>query len=424
MPDPIQGHKLVLGLGASVSESGWLALGAVNGDNTPSSLILVDLRDLASTPWVVDGATVDLGPSWGPTGLLAAKTAGPDLVVVDPDAHTTRRVGLQGYEPGPDGPSITWTADGRGFISSNSAGGYVTIPLDGSEPVPGVALAPYRGGQFGPGMATLQVCADGVGVECAGGNDGRVELVDANGTQTIWRPVGGDHALAADFGTGGGYWLTLDHALGTQVVLTRIGGTGPDLTATVDRAADWRSVGVMGEFPDHSAVVAYFIDRGGSQFRTVMAPLDGSPPTLHDGALAGFVPASDLATPADGRYAAPAESMPTTGRAYALPSLDTLIADRLFEASDTAVLGKGSHEAVAGDTAVHSYVVNLDRSSAAAAFYLQCIGPSSATVRWSSDALTSSCVANGGLNENIGAAVPITVEATGDTWWRAVIYAQ
>ena len=165
-------------------------------------------------------------------------------------------------------------------------------------------------------------------------------------------------------------------------MLTRIGGTGPDLTATVDRAADWRSVGVMGEFPDHSAVVAYFKIRGGDQFLTVIAPLDGSPPTLHHGTFAGFVLASDLATPADGRYAAPAESMPTTGRAYPLPSLDALIADGLFEASSTAVLGKGSHDAVPGDTAVHSYAVNLDRSSAAAAFYLQCIGPSSATVRW------------------------------------------
>ena len=203
LPDPIQGHGLVLGLGGAVSESGWLELAGVNGDNTPSSLILVDLRDLASRPWVVDGATADIGASWGPTGLLAATTDGSDLVVVDPDAHTTRRVGLQGYEPSPDGASIIWTADGRGFIGSNSAGGYVTIPLDGSEPVPGVALAPNSefsrgmGGQFGPDMATLQVCGDGAGVECSGGNDGRVELVDTNGTQTIWRPVGGDHALAA-----------------------------------------------------------------------------------------------------------------------------------------------------------------------------------------------------------------------------------
>jgi hypothetical protein len=170
--------------------------------------------------------------------------------------------------------------------------------------------------------------------------------------------------------------------------------------------------------------VAYFVDRGGSQFRTIIAPLDGSPPTLHPGALAGFVPASDLATPADGRYAAPQESMPTTGRPYALPSLDALIADGMFEASGTAVLGKGSHEAVPGDTAVHSYAVNLDRSGTAAAVFLECIGPSSATVRWQSSAFSSSCIANGGLNENVGAAGPITVEATGDTWWRVVIYAQ
>ena len=271
-------------------------------------------------------------------------------------------------------------------------------------------------------MATLQVCADGMGGECPGGNDGRVELVDTGDIQTIWRPVGGDHALAANFATGGGYWLTLDHGQGTQVVLTRIGGTGPDLTATVDRAADWRSVGVMDEFPDHSAVVAY-VDRASDQFEMVIAPLDGTPPTLHHGMFAGFVLASDLATPASGRYAAPAESMPTTGRTYALPSLDSLIADGLFESSGTAVLGKGSHDAVPGDTAVHSYAVNVDRDGAAAAF-LQCIGPSSAKVSWPYDALTSFCVSPVGVNGNVDVAGPITVEATGDTSWRVVIYSQ
>jgi hypothetical protein len=232
--------------------------------------------------------------------------------------------------------------------------------------------------QFGPDMATLWVCGDGGG--CPGGDDGRVDLVDTHRTQTIWRPVGGDHALGAVFATGGGYWLTLGRGHGTQVVLTRIGGTAPDPTATVDRAADWRSVGVIGEFPDHSAVVAFVDPASSDQFQTFIAPLDGTPATFHHGAFAGFVLASDLATPAGSRYAAPAESMPTTGRAYTLPGLDALIADGLFEASGTAVLGKGAHDAVPGDTAVHSYAVNLDRSGAAAAF-LQCIGPSSATVR-------------------------------------------
>ena len=114
--------------------------------------------------------------------------------------------------------------------------------------------------------------------------------------------------------------------------------------------------------------------------------------------------------------------MPTTGRAYTLPGLDALISDGTFEASGTAVLGKGSHDAVPGDTAVHSYVVDLDPSGAAGAF-LQCIGPSSATVRWPSNALTSSCLATGGVSGNVNGAGPITVEATGDTSWRVVIYA-
>ena len=251
LPDTIQGHRL--GIRGTVSESGWLALSATYGpsDSASSSMVLVDLRDRASLPWVVDGA---FPGTWGPTGLLAGTTDGSDLVVVDPDTHTARRVGMQGHSPSPDGGPIVWTADGRGFIVSTDTGGYETVPLDGSEPVPGVALDPYRdfsrgmGGQFGPGMATLGVCSDEG--ECPGVYDGRVDRVDTDGTRTtIWRPVGGDRALAAAFATGGGYWLTLDHGRGTQVVLTRIGGTGPDLTATVDRAADWRGVGRVRRIP-------------------------------------------------------------------------------------------------------------------------------------------------------------------------------
>ncbi len=63
-------------------------------------------------------------------------------------------------------------------------------------------------------------------------------------------------------------------------------------------------------------------------------------------------------------------------------------------------------------------------ASVLAAAFLQCIGPSSMTVRWPSEALTSFCVAPGGLNENVDAVGPITVEATGDTSWRVVIYSQ
>ena len=177
---------------------------------------------------------------------------------------------------------------------------------------------------------------------------------------------------------------------------------------------------MFGEFPDHSAVVAY-VERGSDQFLTVIAPLDGSPATLHHGAFAGFVLTSDLATPADGRYAAPAESMPTTGRAYVLPSLDSTIADGLSANAGTAVLGKGSHDAVPGDTAVHSYTVKRDRTGAGVAF-LQCIGPSSVTVTWPSGTLTSACVSPGGDSGEVNSDGPMTVEATGDTSWRVVIY--
>jgi hypothetical protein len=425
----IPGGRLWLGPGSSVSESGWLSLGIVsNSDNSTSSMVLVDLRDPASKPWIVDGAENGFGPAWGPGGLLLAEhSGGSDLLVVDPDAHTTRRLDMHGLQTTPDGGSLLWTADGRGVIGTIDAGDHEVVPLDGSAPVSGVAPEPYRnysrgmGGQFGPGMSHLLVCGDQAG--CPGGDDGRVDRLDADGrTTTIWRPVGGDRVLEAAFATGGGYWLTLNHGQGTQVAFTRIGATAPDLTTTVNRAADWRGVDLFGEAPDHSAVVAS-VDRASDQLLSLIAPIDGAPPTIHHGLFLGFVLASDLAVPADGRYAAPAESMPTTGRAYQLPSLATTIADGLSANAGSSVLGKGSHDAVPGDTAVHSYTVNLDHSGAGVAF-LQCIGPSGASVTWPlHGTLASACVSASGNSANVNADGPLTVEATGDTSWRLVIYA-
>ena len=263
LPDPIQGHRLVLGLGGS-------RLGV--------RLARARCRQRRQRPILVDPR----GPARPGIATVGRRRGdGRHRTVVGPDRPPRRDDGR--FRP-------RRRRSGRPYDASSRLAGHPAQPRRGvhhldrgrarihrleqhgrlcDDPArrerTGARCRPRSertsaeaGGQFGPDMATLQVCADGMGVECSGGNDGRVELVDTNGTQTIWRPVGGDHALAADFATGGGYWLTLDHGHGTQVVLTRIGGTAPDLTATVDRAADWRSVGVMGEFPDHSAVVAYF----------------------------------------------------------------------------------------------------------------------------------------------------------------------
>jgi hypothetical protein len=400
-------------------------------------MVLVDLGDPTSEPWVIDEANIGgIGASWGPTGLVAAEgysqqdsglsgaegSGRQDIVVVDPEAHATRHVSMQGRGLIGGGPSIIWAADGSGIIGSRELGSYEVVPLDDSVPVSGVTEV-FPHGDYGAGLAVLRICS--AGMNCPGGPDGRVERVEADGSAaTIWRPDGTDRALAASFALNDdGYWLTMDHGLGREVVLLRVRDGRQDTVATINRDARWLSVAFAGERSDQSGVVAW-IDLGGSP-AAVTVPLTGGPQSLHRGGFAGFAPGSAVSVLAGGRYETPSETMPGVGETFALPTLDALIAAELALNPGRTVLGKGSRDGVQGDSGVRRFEVTRDViGDGDGDVYLDCLGPSNVTVRSGENSVTSPCLTAGSYIGASAATGPIIVEASGDTSWRVVVYSR
>lgn len=421
VPDSIVPGRGTLGEWGAVSESGWLALGVeVNGGPWP--MVLADLGNKDAAPWVIDEASLGaIGPRWGPTGLVAADTGsnGGSVVIADPEAHTTRIVSMRGGLVG-GGPTIVWSADGSGIVGSASSGAYDTVPIDGSDPRPGVSGVFDPRGTYGPGLAELRLCAAGTG--CQGGDDGRIERIEIDGSATtIWQKSGSDRALAASFGSRAGeYWLSVDHDNGRQVALVHLQDGRLVTVATVNRDVDWKYVDAPTEAPDGSAV-AVGVVKVGDKLATILVPLGGAPPTLYRGNFVGFVDGAALAAIATGDLGTPAVAMPAAGRAYALPSIDELIAVELRLNQGRTVLGKASHDATDGDT--DRRVLEVARDKPGGQLYLDCLGPSSVTVTAGDHSATSPCLSAGSNVSSIYASGPITVSASGDTAWRVVIYA-
>ena len=81
--------------------------------------------------------------------------------------------------------------DGRRYVRGS--------PIDGGDPDPEVGQIFHSSGGYGPAMATLQICSVGAG--CTGDDDGRVEIVEADGTpRTIWQQEAPIARLDASFG--------------------------------------------------------------------------------------------------------------------------------------------------------------------------------------------------------------------------------
>lgn len=428
--------SIVPGLGvrpdySTVSGSGWLALqvvealpfegliGPLGGGSWP--MLLLDLGDEQATPWEIHDANLGgIGPRWGPTGLVAADAGGNgDVVVVaDPKTHTTRIVSMRGGLVG-GGPYIVWSADGSGIVGSTESGAYHVVPVDGGDPRPGVGGVFDTRGDYGPGLAELRICEPFT--NCPGAADGRIERVELDGTtRTIWQQVGNDRALAAEFGSRADeYWLSVDHDQGRQVALVHLHDGREDTVATVNRDAAWQYVGAPTQTPGESAVVVQI--SVGDEQAALLVPLSGAPPTFHTGRFAGFVDRAAAVAFVIREPWTPAATMPAAGAAYALPSLDELIAAEQGLNPGRTVLGKASREAVDGDTIRRTYEVTRDKPGAGSA-YLDCIGPSSVTVSSGANTTTSPCLRAGAYGSMTDATGPITVSASGDTSWRVVIY--
>ena len=132
----------------------------------------------------------------------------------------------------------------------------------------------------------------------------------------------------------------------------------------------------------------------GDKPAAVLVPLSGAPPTFHTGQFAGFVDRAAAVAFVIREPWTPAATMPAAGAAYALPSLDELIAAEQGLNPGRTVLGKASREAVDGDTIRRTFEVTRDKPGAGSA-YLDCIGPSSVTVSSGANTTTSPCLRAG-----------------------------
>jgi len=418
VPDSVVpgGAKLTEQYG-TVSETGWLALAS---EQRPWPMILVDLRDPTSTPWVVGASTGGIGPRWGPTGLIAADAGGngSQVVIADPETRATRLIGMHGGLVG-GGPSIVWTADGKGIVGSTGGEAYQVVPIDGGAPQPTVGDVFDRSGGYGTGMANLRICDPGM--NCPGGDDGRIERMERDGSaRTIWQQQGRDRALAASFGSRPDeYWLTVEHDSGRQVALVHLHDGRTDDVARLNRRADWQYVAAPVPAGNSSMMVVWVYV--GDRAAAAVVPFSGAAPTFHAGQFAGFVDGSASALLATGKWVAPAETLTTAGQVYRLPTVDELIAAEQRLNPSHVVLGKASRDAVEGDKAVRTFEVARDLPGAGNV-YLDCYGPSSVTVTSGNQSATSPCLQAGTYEFLIDASSPIIVRASGDTSWRVVIY--
>jgi hypothetical protein len=405
----------------AVSDSGWLAL-SVDKSGGPWPLILVDLSEAGSAPWVIDEANVGgISPRWGPTGLVAA--AGPDdegargVVIADPLARSTRQLSMQGHGLVGGGPSIVWAGDASGIVGASDTG-YAIIPIDGGTPRADVGSVFDPHGVYGPAMATLRICSPDV--TCVGRADGRVERVATDSSaRTIWQQTGNDRALAASFGRDERYWVTTDHDAGRQVAVVQARDGRQETAATFNRDAAWQYVGAPVEAPDGSALVL-FVDLNATP-AAVVAPLRGDRPTFHAGQFAGFARSAAFAASGNGESVTPGQTLPAVGETYRLPSINELIGAELSMNPGRRVLGSASRDGEVGATEVQTFDVPRDEPGAGEA-YLDCAGPASVTLTSGANSVTSQCLRAGAyvLHADEGQALKVT--ASGETSWRVVIY--
>ena len=429
VPDSVVPGGGTVSESGAVSQSGWLAL---ESSSSGGPMIIIDLRREDATPWLVDRAnTVGFegdGPRWGPTGLVAADAGSGDgrVVIADPETRTTRIVSM------PDHNSWTvWTADGSGIVGRvrGSAGGlegkraYQTVPIDGGDPRSGVGEVFDPRGAYGPDMAVLRICSGDQ--TCPGGDDGRVERIEPDGSaRTVWRQTGVDRVLGAAFGRRADeYWLTLDHDTGRQVTLVHVESGQETVVSTFNRDRYWQDIGDPLDAADDSSGLVWFQARG--EAAAVVMPFGGAPATFHTGQFAGFVDGAAAAAFATGLYQDPAETMPALGEAYVLPTLEELIA---LDPRETAVVGTGSHDAIAGDPSVHTFEVSQDRpspspgdSNVQGEADFDCHGPSSVTISVGAGWAINPCI-GGRISVPIGDGEKVTFTASADTSWRVVIY--
>jgi hypothetical protein len=368
----------------SVSETGWIALGE---SNRPWNMVLVDLRDPSSQPWIVHGTSVGgVSPEWGPQGLVAAQAdnavvTNGDVMIVNPDTRQTSVTGTGGAGP-------------RFVFPANTSG------------------------------ASLRVCT--VGGDCPVA-DGSVELVDVSGAATkIFEQTGADRASGATFGIQPDeYLIQLDGDAGRQIRIDRVAGSTIEQILTLDRPVAWQFYWFSGLAPDGS-FGTLSVDLGNDTHGIAIVPTGNGPATYHHASLAGYLGAAIVdAIGPTGYDISLAEPIGAAATApYPISPIEDLIAAETKLNPGHTPVGQGSRDAVEGDPVVEQYAVtalatgNLD-------VYLSCFGAAPVTVSHNPDSITSPCTLLGGYIAsfaNVQSGDVVTVSASHDTSWRLTLY--
>ena len=407
-----------------VSASGWIALAE---QERPWNMVLVDLRDSDSEPWIVPDSTLGgISASWGPQGYVAApvtEVAGGPVVIVDPETQSEVGRTVGGMIGG--GPTIIWNADGTGLVDRRDSGGYGVQPIDGGTFRPGFPAIFSTRGEFGDGGSGLRICAQGE--NCPGGDDGRILRQELDGSSsTIWEPTT-TAAASAMFGPNPGDVLVQTNAdAGREIVVERITGGNLEVLGSIDRPSDWRYWS-MHQPPPDSSMLVFFVDLGNEFFGTAIAPSDGSTSTLHLARFAGYLGSTITDASGDGTYVASgAEPVEPATEAYALPPIGELIAAEiaLNSADNRAVIGQGSQDAVEEDSETEDYEITVD-SAGSPDIHLDCYGAHEVTVTFAEWSLASPCSGPGGTSTvfpDMEAGDVVTVSAWHDTTWRVALY--
>lgn len=322
-----------LGVGGSVSSTGWLALWAQSSDKY--GWVFVDLLSVDRPPRLVSGLTD--GGRWGPADLFALSLNDGRPAVIDPSTGEVREIPNAKYPGG--SPDVIWSADGDGLLASEggSFGGISEIdgssdiqprtwrltPLDGSADRPGVpALDPFGTTRFvteGGSWLTVGACPSVLdkclpnGQLMDGTLQNQVVVADADGNSTTWYDddLPGARLMQSSFSFDGkSMWLLLERqgAGGAELVLAHISTPRElEITATLPIAEPppdlvSRGGGTSVRFfaslwlspDDELAVISTIrIETDTTDTENLLIRTDGSaPPVPVIANVAGYVPTS------------------------------------------------------------------------------------------------------------------------------------
>lgn len=278
--------------GIAVSSTGWFS-----AFSTGFELVLVDLRDPASTPRVIDCRCIS--GRWNATGDRYAVVGEQGTFVIDPSSG--EMVEVPGYYPVDGTPEPIWSADGTALLSTSESsrtglGEWSMIPIDGGPSRPGSAPLYWQRG-------TRYVDDSGRWIQSPhSGAAGGMLTVDSDASAPeIWYDAELQAAQLRDFSftsKGNAIWMLLSTVATDHAGLELVRSTAPGEYTVVIPFVPFDAVsgadfdGISAIAPDDSVLVASASRSDG--WDEIVVETDGGAtfPLPADTHVSGFVPSA------------------------------------------------------------------------------------------------------------------------------------